>query len=181
MQVRRRASASPAGRRATRAWWPASSSPPTRSYWVGCSLGGLEGLFEARRFPGDFDGIVVGTPPNPLASFNAAQLWPGWLVTQNPAGLISKEKYALVHKAVMHACASPREIAVDVLERPDQCAFDPGQLLCRDAEGADCLSAAKVGSGGVERTRTLCAYPQVARYRGTGDPDAAASHLCAQP
>lgn len=117
---------------------------PARSYWVGCSLGGLEGLIEAKRFPGDFDGIVVGAPPNPLASFNAAQLWPGWLVAQNPSGLIPKEKYALVHQAVMRACGSPHEIAEDVLERPDQCAFDPGQLLCREGDGPDCLSAAQV-------------------------------------
>jgi len=28
------------------------------------------------------------------------------------------------------------------------------------------------------RTRLLCAYPKVARYRGAGDPESAASFAC---
>ncbi len=49
---------------------------PIRSYWIGCSLGGLQGLIEAKRYPADYGGIVVGASPNPLTAFNAAQLWP---------------------------------------------------------------------------------------------------------
>jgi len=35
--------------------------------------------------------------------------------------------------------------------------------------------------GGIEVQRPVCPYPQVARYRGTGDERAAASFLCADP
>ena len=37
---------------------------PTYSYFVGCSDGGREALQEAQRYPGDFDGIIVGSPVN---------------------------------------------------------------------------------------------------------------------
>jgi len=37
---------------------------PHYSYWVGCSTGGRQGLMEAQRFPGDFDGYVTGSPVN---------------------------------------------------------------------------------------------------------------------
>jgi hypothetical protein len=33
----------------------------------------------------------------------------------------------------------------------------------------------------VERTRPLCPYPQVARYKGTGSIDDAASFSCVAP
>jgi len=36
-------------------------------------------------------------------------------------------------------------------------------------------------SGEVERTRPLCAYPAVARYKGSGDINDAASFVCAKP
>jgi feruloyl esterase len=36
-------------------------------------------------------------------------------------------------------------------------------------------------SSGVERTRPLCAYPKVAKYKGSGSTDDAANFECALP
>uniref|UniRef100_UPI0038B3FB83 tannase/feruloyl esterase family alpha/beta hydrolase n=1 Tax=Mesorhizobium neociceri TaxID=1307853 RepID=UPI0038B3FB83 len=38
--------------------------------------------------------------------------------------------------------------------------------------------ASRVSDGSVERTRPLCAYPQVAQYRGVGDINDAENFLC---
>ena len=43
------------------------------------------------------------------------------------------------------------------------------------------IEAAKVVDGQPVRTRPLCPYPQVARYRGTGSIDEAASFACVMP
>jgi feruloyl esterase len=45
----------------------------------------------------------------------------------------------------------------------------------------DTLAASHVVGGNVERTRPLCPYPQVARYKGNGSIDAAANFSCAVP
>jgi hypothetical protein len=45
----------------------------------------------------------------------------------------------------------------------------------------DSLLASKVTNGSVVRTRPLCPYPQVARYKGQGSVDDAANFSCAAP
>jgi feruloyl esterase len=42
------------------------------------------------------------------------------------------------------------------------------------------IVASHIAAGGqVDRTRPLCTYPQVARYKGTGSIDEAANFVCA--
>jgi feruloyl esterase len=45
----------------------------------------------------------------------------------------------------------------------------------------DTLIASRSTNGKVDRTRPLCPYPQVARYKGTGSIDDAANFSCAAP
>jgi len=45
----------------------------------------------------------------------------------------------------------------------------------------DSMSASHSTAGKVDRTRPLCAYPQVAKYKGSGSIDDAASFSCALP
>ena len=62
--------------------------------------------------------------------------------------------------------------------------FDKVATLDRwveEGQAPDRIVAAHSTSGKVDRTRPLCPYPQVARYRGSGSIDEAASFACAQP
>jgi feruloyl esterase len=45
----------------------------------------------------------------------------------------------------------------------------------------DTILASKVSDGKVVRTRPLCPYPQVARYKGQGSIDDAANFSCVAP
>jgi len=114
--------------------------PASRSYFIGCSLGGLQALIEAQRYPEDYDGIVAGAPPNPLANFNAAQLWPQYLLAQDSQRFIPAEAYAMVTRAAVKACAGPVGQAYGYIENPAACGFRPRQLLCKAGQASDCLT-----------------------------------------
>jgi feruloyl esterase len=47
-----------------------------------------------------------------------------------------------------------------------------------EGKAPDQILATHVTFGKVDRTRPLCPYPQTARYKGTGDPNDAASFVC---
>lgn len=62
--------------------------------------------------------------------------------------------------------------------------FDAFTHLVNWVEGDETperIDAARVVAGTVELTRPLCPYPEVARYKGSGDPKDAASFSCAEP
>jgi feruloyl esterase len=45
----------------------------------------------------------------------------------------------------------------------------------------DAVKASRVVGGKVVRTRPLCAYPEVAKYNGSGSTDEAANFTCVKP
>ena len=62
--------------------------------------------------------------------------------------------------------------------------FDVGTPLIQWVESnkaPDGITASRVVGGKVVRTRPLCAYPEVARYKGTGSTDEAANFACVRP
>jgi feruloyl esterase len=117
---------------------------PKFSYWAGCSLGGLEGLIEAKRYPGDYNSMVIGAPPNPIVNFNGMQMWPSWLIAKNPNLSIDRKKIEFVHKAVLDKCATPVGKAQGFVDLPESCVFDPATLLCKNGQIENCLSEAEI-------------------------------------
>jgi feruloyl esterase len=110
---------------------------PRRSYWNGCSSGGKQGLKEAQRFPDDYDGIVAGAPANYWTHLMGRGLI-------DPVRDVPKEKYELVHKAVLDACDALDGVRDGVLENPTSCHFDPRTLQCAGDDGPTCLTALQV-------------------------------------
>jgi feruloyl esterase len=43
------------------------------------------------------------------------------------------------------------------------------------------IVASHLTAGNVDKTRPLCAFPQVAKYKGAGSTDEAANFSCAMP
>ncbi len=82
--------------------------PSERSYFIGCSSGGYEGLMEAQRFPADYDGIVAGTPANNWTRLMAGDFDGTIAVLQNPASNLPTASLSLLHRGALAACDGRR-------------------------------------------------------------------------
>ena len=120
------------------------SSAAQHNYFTACSDGGREALMEAQRFPGDYDGILVGAP-----AYN-------WTSLLSRAGQIASElesstenylpasKVPAINKAVLAACHKNEPGAF--LADPRACHFSPDALLCNGPETDACLTPTQAGS-----------------------------------
>ena len=119
------------------------AAAPRFSYFTGCSAGGRQGLKEAQRFPGDFDGIVAGAPGLDWTG-RAAQAVRVAQATQKPEARLSAADARLLHSAVLDACDALDGVKDGVLDDPTRCSFDPAVLECTSGSSSSCLTAAKV-------------------------------------
>ena len=115
------------------------------SYWNGCSTGGRQGLEDLQRYPADFDGVIAGAPAiNPRSAVQV--LWVAQAVHKDEASFIPAAKFPVIQSAVLNACDGIDGVKDGVLDDPRRCHFDPNALLCKGADGPDCLTAAQVES-----------------------------------
>lgn len=127
-------------------------SAPQRSYFVGCSTGGRQGLMEAQRFPADYDAIVAGAPANFWTHLMAGTL-SNSLVTMTDGARLSTAKLTTLNKGALAACDSRDGVTDGLIGNPAACKFDPKILLCQDTETDACLTAPQV-----EAARKIYAY-----------------------
>ena len=111
------------------------------SYYKGCSTGGRQGVMEAQRYPGDFDGIIAGALANRHIHMHTAQIAELIYLKRHPEAVVSNTKADMVHAAVMHQCDTLHE---GFLNNPHQCAFDFSSLQCKGAETDNCLTRAQL-------------------------------------
>ena len=113
------------------------------SYWNGCSTGGRQGIEDLQRYPSDFDGVIAGAPAiNPRSA--AQIMWVAQAVHKDVASFIPASKFPVIQKAVLKACDINDGVNDGVLEDPRSCKFDPGAILCKGADGPDCLTTSQV-------------------------------------
>ncbi|MDB5946179.1 MAG: tannase/feruloyl esterase family alpha/beta hydrolase [Ramlibacter sp.] len=124
--------------------------PPLRSYFMGSSEGGREGLTMAQRYPQDFDGIFARVPVINWMGLQAAGTRMG--TTQMGEGWLSPAHVKLVHDAVLGKCDALDWLSDGVVGNPQACHanFDPASLRCIAPVTTGCLNEAQV-----EALRTL--------------------------
>lgn len=118
---------------------------PQRSYFLGCSTGGRQGLLSAQRFPRDFDGIIAGAAPLDETG-TALQL--AWSVRANLDAngqpILQAPDVERLHRAVIAACDRNDGIDDGLIGDPRQCRFDVASLQCSATRTSECLTPAQV-------------------------------------
>ena len=114
----------------------------TKSYFLGCSLGGRQGVKAAEKFPGDFDGIVAGSP---ALDFNNLQSWRAnfFIITgpTNASDFISPSMWkTLIHEEVLNQCDGLDGAMDGIIEDPSLCRFRPEAIQCKDKSITNCLT-----------------------------------------
>ena len=138
---------------------------PDRSYHVGCSTGGRQGMVFSQQFPDYFDGIVVGDPVYDLTALtqsetNALQAIAA-IVPKDEAGdarfheSFSVADQRLVTRAILDGCDGLDGVRDGIVDNMPACTFDPvthvfrdtGEpLQCAGEKDASCLTPAQVGA-----------------------------------
>lgn len=118
---------------------------PERSYFMGCSTGGRQGLVEAQRFPYDFDGIVAGAP---VINETGAGMQLLWTVVANRDEdgnqILPASKAPMIHDAVIAKCDMNDGVEDGLIGDARDCDFDPAELQCSGRDGDKCLTKAQV-------------------------------------
>lgn len=122
----------------------AQGRPARHAYFTGCSTGGAQGLTEAQRYPGDYDGIVAGNPGNDRTNRLASYLWAWTAAHPDGDNILPAATLTVVHNAVLAACDGLDGVTDDVIDDPRRCRFDPAVLRCDGVATSSCLTPAQV-------------------------------------
>ena len=108
-------------------------SAPKFSYWNGCSAGGRQAMKEAQMFPGDFNGIIAGSPGLDWSGRTAQAVQIAQSL-QNEQARLTPAKTQVLRTAVMAACDELDGVKDGLIENQLACKFDPGVLVCKGGE-----------------------------------------------
>lgn len=117
------------------------NTSPHRSYFVGCSAGGYQGVTEAQRYPWDFDGILAGAPDIDLGAASLRALWIATVfLDENGKARLNHNQLQLVHQAALARCDMDDGVKDGVIGNPLACKFDPRELICKANQTKGCLT-----------------------------------------
>lgn len=131
-----------AGKQFVQKWYAGALA---RSYYVGCSDGGREGMVEVTRYPDDFDGYIAGDPffdvPGEILAGRTSRA-----LLDAPDSYIPPALLTLIDKAVYANCDAADGVKDNLIQNPGKCSFDPQSLLCKNGQIADCLTQDQVNT-----------------------------------
>ncbi|KAJ7479839.1 tannase and feruloyl esterase [Mycena latifolia] len=123
--------------------------PQDKSYYLGCSTGGRQGIKSALEYPDDFDGIIAGAP---ATDFNHLVHWTGMLSrylgapdSASSPSYIPLDSWKFIAKEVLRQCDGIDGVLDGIIAEPDACDFRPEAFLCgKDTSKKACLTSPQV-------------------------------------
>lgn len=91
---------------------------PAKSYYIGCSLGGLQGYRALSEYPNDYQGAIIGTPAKWVPLIYTL-FWQQKLLRELSS--FSKAQLELVTNKVLEKCDNVDGIQDGILNDPRQC------------------------------------------------------------
>jgi pimeloyl-ACP methyl ester carboxylesterase len=128
-----------------------------KSYFIGCSGGGRQGMMFTQRFPQHFDGVIAMAPAMRVSS--GATIAAAWdsqalqaIAPKNAEGkpvlsqALTNDDLDILRKGVLQACDALDGAADGIVSHPEACKFDVLKLQCSASNTAQCLAAPKVNA-----------------------------------
>lgn len=140
---------------------------PNKSYFMGCSTGGYQGLTEAQRFPWDFDGIIAGAPDMDEADLAVRGIWlKQHYIGRDGQPVLDAHALQLLHQGALARCDLDDGVKDGIISNPVHCQFDPAVLQCRGNQTRECLTAAQVSAAKAIYGTPVTSNGQVLSTRG---------------
>ncbi len=148
--------------------------PAKRSYFVGRSTGGREGMLAATRHATEYDGVVAGAPAMRTGHSNLGLAWANVafneIAPRNAAGqpdptkVFSANDKKLVTASILEACDAKDGLKDEMIMDLKACQFDPAVLACTGEKTESCLAPAQVAAmkkafAGPKNSRGAQVYP----------------------
>ena len=113
-----------------------------KSYYLGCSQGGRQGLQAMQMYPSDFDGIIAGAPVFNLTRQNMAQVWYQQELNnlEREDKLLTIEQFNYIYSSILNVCDLNDGVDDNIINNPLQCSFDTSQLICGNSDSELCLT-----------------------------------------
>lgn len=128
-----------------------------RSYFIGCSGGGRQGMMFTQRFPSYFDGVIAIAPAMRVSS--GATIAAAWDTQQlrsiAPAGAdgepvlsraLTEADLGVLREGILAACDADDGVADGLVSNPAMCRFDVRSVQCGAGKTAQCLAPAQVSA-----------------------------------
>jgi Tannase and feruloyl esterase len=164
-----------------------------RSYFVGCSTSGRQGMAMTQKFPTYYDGVVAGDPFYLPPDISLSETWGlEQIIAISPKDSDGNPIYTqgfpvsdqnLFTNAILAACDADDGLVDGVIDKPAACRFDPAtfvfpssgpygsiapgqRLQCTGAKTPTCLTAAQVTA-----VKTIAQGPRTSKGKRIVSPD----------